>query len=230
MRDWSRLVEERLGGMALEPEERAEIIAEVAAHLEDSCEEMRKQGIAEEEAVQQALSRVGNWRHLENRVFAVKRREHFMRNRVRQLWLPGLLALLLSILLLMSIQRIGFPPYVTGSGAGSVLLYWPWLLSLPVFGALAAYVSFRAGASRARALLASVFPSAALATAFLLMFPIGLAAELVARRHSDFPAVAEALLRDALGWLVIPGMALLAGGLCAQPLIGRGAPRSPIVD
>jgi hypothetical protein len=43
MRDWKALVEERLATLALEPEEKAEVIAEVAAHLEDICEEMFKQ-------------------------------------------------------------------------------------------------------------------------------------------------------------------------------------------
>jgi hypothetical protein len=36
MRDWKALVEQRLAGLALEPEESAEVIAEVAAHLEDT--------------------------------------------------------------------------------------------------------------------------------------------------------------------------------------------------
>jgi len=35
MPDWNALVEQRLAGLALEPEQRAEVIAEVAAHLED---------------------------------------------------------------------------------------------------------------------------------------------------------------------------------------------------
>jgi hypothetical protein len=46
MRDWKALVERRLEGLGLEPEETTEVIAEVAAHLEDTCEEMFRQGMS----------------------------------------------------------------------------------------------------------------------------------------------------------------------------------------
>ena len=64
-------------------------------------------------------------------------------------------------------------------------------------------------------LLASVFPVLALATAFLLMFPIGFFLERIAGRHVDFGMVATALLKDGVGWILLPGAALLMGGLLA---------------
>ncbi|HEY6384674.1 MAG TPA: permease prefix domain 1-containing protein, partial [Candidatus Acidoferrum sp.] len=64
MRDWEALVKLRLAGLALEPEETTEVIAEVAEHLEDTCEEMLRQGLTEEEAVRRALSQVGDWKDL----------------------------------------------------------------------------------------------------------------------------------------------------------------------
>jgi hypothetical protein len=68
----------------------------------------------------------------------------------------------------------------------------------------------------------------ALATAFLLMLPIGFAAELVMHRQSEWPAVGAALLRDVLGWVVFPALALLAGGLLVQSVIARGASRQQV--
>jgi hypothetical protein len=56
MRDWEAVVEKHLGGLALEPAERADVIAELAAHLAETCEGLRKQGMTEEEAVQRTLS------------------------------------------------------------------------------------------------------------------------------------------------------------------------------
>jgi hypothetical protein len=52
------MVGEYLSGLALKPAERAEVIAELAAHLEENCEELHRRGIAEEEAVLRTLSQV----------------------------------------------------------------------------------------------------------------------------------------------------------------------------
>jgi len=147
MRDWEALVREQMADLALEPEEKAEVIAEVAAHLEDSCEEMLRRGISEEEAVQRALSQTGDWKVFRKRILAVKRRGHLMGTRVRQLWVPGFLTMILSTLFLMMLRKLGFQPRLIGSGPDAVLFYAPWLLSLPLFGALGAYVSSRAGSS-----------------------------------------------------------------------------------
>jgi hypothetical protein len=218
MRDWEALVKQRLAGLALEPKETTEVIVEVAAHLEDTCEEMLRQGMTEEEAVRRALSQAGNWKELRRKILSAKRRGQVMEKRVRQLWIPGFLILILSMLFLMALQKSGLQPRIVMSGSNTVLLYVPWLLSLPFFGALGAYVSSRAGGPRGTALLASVFPMLALSTAYLLMFPIGLAFERIIGRPVDFGAVATAILRDGIGWIVVPGAALLTGGLLAHLL------------
>ncbi len=219
MRDWEALVEQRLAGLALEPEERTEVIAEVAAHLEDICAEMLLQGMTEEEAVQRALSQVADWRDLQRKIFAEKRRGQLMEKRVRQLWIPGFLTLILSMVFLTALQRLGLRPRIVWSGPNAILLYMPWLVALPFFGALGAYVSSRAGGSRGSVVFASVFPVLALTTAFLLMFPIGLMIERITGRPVDFSVVATVLLRDGIGWILVPGAALLVGGLLAHFLL-----------
>jgi hypothetical protein len=69
-------------------------------------------------------------------------------------------------------------------------------------------------------LFVSVFPAIALTFAFLFMFPFSLTIELIARRPVDFSRVATVLLKDGIGWLLVPGTALLAGGLLAHLLLG----------
>lgn len=96
-----------------------------------------------------------------------------MKKRVQQLWIPGFLTLVLSVVLDQVFYRFGFRSRIIGSGTGAIFLYVPWLMALPFVGALGAYVSSRAGGSRGTAVLAGVFPMAALTLAFLLMFPIG---------------------------------------------------------
>src|SRR5271169_2839813 len=219
MRDWKALVEQRLAGLALEPEERTEVIAEVAAHLEDTCEEMLRQGVTEEEAVRQALSRVGNWQDLQRKILAAKRRGQVMQKRVRQLWIPGFLSLILCLLFQAALQRLGLQPRIVWNGSSSPILYMPWLAALPFIGALAAYVSSRAGGSRETVLFVSVFPALALTFAFLFMFPFSLTIELIAGRPVDFSRVATVLLKDGIGWLLVPGTALLGGGFFAHLLL-----------
>ena len=204
----------------MEPEERTEVIAELAAHLEDICEEMLRQGVREEEAVRRALSRVGDWRDLQRKIFATKRREQPMEKRTRQLWIPGFLTLILSMFILMVLQKLGFKPRIVGSGSNAILLYMPWLLSLLPLGALAAHLSFRAGGSRGTVLLASVFPALAFTFAFLVMSPIGWSFERITGTRVYFDVVSAALLRDGIGWLLVPGAALLVGGLLTHSVSG----------
>ena len=94
MRDWEALVEGHLTGLALEPAERAEVIAELAAHLAESCEELRRQGMTEEEAVKRTLSQVEDWQNLRRRIQSAKTKENIMSNRVKQFWLPSLVTML----------------------------------------------------------------------------------------------------------------------------------------
>jgi len=218
MRDWETLVEHLLAGLALEPAERAEVIAELAAHLEEACEELRRQGMAEHEALARTLSQVEDWQDLRRRIIEAKRRAYPMKKRAQQLWIPGFFTLIVSILLLALFQRFQFQPRLINGG---FLLFVPWLLSLPLAGALAAYVSSRAGGSLGTALLASVFPVVVLTTGFLLMFPIGFLIERVIGRHNDFAIVATTLLTDAIGWILVPGVALLAGGVVMTLLLSQ---------
>lgn len=224
MRDWEALVAQRFAGVALEPEEKAEVIAELAAHLEESCEAMRRQGIEEEEAVRRALAEAGDWRALQRRVFAAKGREYLMETRARQLWVPGFLTLILSMVFLAVVRGLGFQPRVVSGGPMTMLFYTPWLLSLPLLGALGAYISIRAGASRRTALLVSAFPALALAGAFLVMSPIGMAIERFTGNDLAFRVVAATLLKDTVGWILLPGVALLVGGVLVSFLLN---PRSP---
>jgi len=221
MADWQELVRQRLAGLALDAAEKDDVHAELAAHLEDSYARFREEGLPEKEAIHRTLAHVADWRDLQRKIFVAKRRAHPMKKRVQQLWIPGLLTLTLSMMSLAALQKLGFQARIVWNGPTAILLYVPWLLSLPFFGALGACVSSRAGGSRRIALLASVFPVLALATAFLLMFPIGMIIEWVTGRVVDFSVVATALLMNGIGWLLVPGAALLAGGLLVNLLLSR---------
>jgi len=221
MLDWQGIVRQRLSGLALDPAEKDEVHAELAAHLEESYEVFCKQGLGKEESARRTMEQASDWQDLQRRIIAAKERGHLMKKRVQQLWIPGFLTFILSTVFLMTLQKLGFRPRIIGDGPNTILFYVPWLVSLPFVGALGAYFSSRARASRATVLLASVFPVLALTAAVLLMFPIDMVVERVIGNHVDFSIVATDLLKEAIGWLLVPGAALLAGGVLAHLFFSR---------
>ncbi len=218
MRDWEALVEQHLTGLALEPTERAEVIAELAAHLADTYERLRAQGVPEEIAAQQAMREVPDWKELRLRICAAKEMEDQMPNRVRQVWFPGFLTLTFSSFLLMVLQKNGLQPrIVTWEGVDTILVYVPWLLMLPLLGALGAYISARAGGSTRAILFGGVFPVLAMVACFFVALPFSL----VIDRNVAFHFKMQGFLNAFVGWVLVPGLALLLGALPIQILHAR---------
>lgn len=222
MPDWQEFVRRHLSGLALDSAEQEAVHTELAGHLQEAYEALLREGLPKHDATTRALALAGDWEDLQRKVSIAKNGGNFMQKRIQQLWIPGFLTLTLSIMFLITLQKQGFQPrIVSWSGPGTILFYMPWLVALPFFGALGAYLSSRAGGSRGTVLFASVFPVLALTLAFLLMFPIGLILERIIGRKVDFSIVATVILRDGIGWIFVPGAALLAGGLLAQVLLSR---------
>jgi len=222
MRDWEALVREQLAGLVLEPQERREVVAELAAHMEEVFDGLLRQGIAEDEAVRRTLSQAGNWRDLRRKIQAVRSEENMMTNRVRQFWLPGLLTLSLSMVLLMVIQFIGPKPLIVSTHgwrmmAPVAVVYVSWLLILLPIGAMGAYLAGQAGASQRTTFLSIVFPVLPYLVLFIIAFPVSLIVE----DHVAHNIMYEALLMGLVAWVVLPGAALLAGGLPVQLLRSR---------
>jgi len=223
MRDWETLVEQHLAGLVLEPTERAEVIAELAAHLEETCEELRKRGMTEEEAARRALSQVEDWQKLSRLIQVARKKENGMTNRVKQFWLPSLLTLFFSMGLLMLTQVFGPKPWTTSMKSGwsliapAPMIYLPWLFSLPLIGALGAYLSNRAGGSRRAMLSSIVFPVLPYSVFFLVALP----AMALFNEHLGHNFMFIALFVGLLAWVVAPAAALLAGGLLTQHFVSR---------
>src|SRR5437016_13964980 len=113
MPDWQKLVRRRLSGLAVDFTEREEIHTELAAHLEESYESLRTKGLPEQAAMQQTLAQVADWQDLRRRIQVARtRKENIMNDRVRQLWLPGLLTFMLSTGTLALLQIFGPKPWV----------------------------------------------------------------------------------------------------------------------
>lgn len=103
MPNWQELVRQHLSGLALDPAERDEIHAELAAHLEESFEVFCVEGYPQREALERTLLKVADWQDLERKILTAKRRKQPMQKRVRQLWIPGVLTMMLSTIFLMAL-------------------------------------------------------------------------------------------------------------------------------
>ena len=64
MPDWRALVSEHLRLLELTSEENREVVAELAAHLEDVYEEQIGKGLSESEAQRRTLNEIVRWRLL----------------------------------------------------------------------------------------------------------------------------------------------------------------------
>src|SRR5258708_27537684 len=218
MHDWQELVRRRLSGLTLDATEKDEVQAELAAHLAETCEELHRRGMTEEEAVRRTLSQVEDWQKLTRLIQTVRTKENTMTNRIKQFWLPSLLTLLLSMGLLALIQVFGPNPWLVARKSGWSLVapvavvYLPWLLSLPVIGAMGAYLSNRAGGSRRAGFSSIVFPVLPYLVFFLLALPV----MAIFNDRLAPNIVVGALFVLFFAWVPAPGAALLAGGLLVQ--------------
>jgi hypothetical protein len=161
------------------------------------------------------MRQVSDWNVLQRHIRNAKEREHLMHNRVRQLWFPGLLTLTLATALLPMLLKLGLEPrIVSWNGPDTILFYVPWLMALPLFGALGAYVSLRAGGSARRILFSGTFPLLSLAACFFVILPLSI----VLDRSLAFHLTLAGFLDLLLSWVVAPGAALLMGALPVEIL------------
>jgi len=116
MPDWRGLVRQRLTGIQLKEHEAAEVIEELADHLEDAYRSFLRKGLLEEECVQEVLREVSSWRDLRAEIESSRKREPAMNKRVSQFWFPAFLTLFLSQVALMLIQEFGPRDYLFAGG------------------------------------------------------------------------------------------------------------------
>lgn len=137
-----------------------------------------------------------------------------MQNRVRQLWFPGFLTLTLSTGLLPMLLKLGLQPrIVSWNGPDTILLYVPWLLTLPLLGALGP-ISLHAGGTARAILFSGIFPMLSFAACFFVILPLSI----VLDRSLAFRLTLVGFLGLLLSWVVAPGAALLIGALPIQIL------------
>ena len=208
MPDWNKLVRERLGSMQLTPTQQEEVVAELAAHLEDLYQEQLAAGMSQSQAIDHLLKQDSNWRQLTKNIQRAKRKEGIMNDRSKQFWLPALLSLAASMIWLMAIQLVADKLQMPWKYANVAFLpYVVWIITLPLIGAASGYLSYRAGSTRPARFSAVAFPSMVMFVMWLVLVAFLLV------RKSPQTIHALSIGYGLLFWVVVPGAALLAGTL-----------------
>jgi len=179
--------------------------------------------MTEEEAVRRTVSQVEDWQKLTRLIQTARTKENIMTNRVKQFWLPSLLTLLFSMGLLALIQVFGPNPWLVARKSGWSLVapvavvYLPWLLSLPLIGAMGAYLSNRGGGSQRAVFGSIVFP----VLPYLVFFVVALPVMAIFNDQLAHNIMFGALFVGLFAWVLAPGAALFVGGLLAQYFLSR---------
>ncbi len=205
--DWQETVREHMDSRLLPSECREEIIAELAAHLEETYDDARWGGLSNQAAFALAVREIEikDGHRLAEKIREAKSQEGSMNFRTRSLWLPALITLLGASVSLMLSQMIGVQPRLVWIGPLAMTFYWPWLATLPVLGALGAYLSHRAYGPAAARLAAGLSPAWVMLVVMCLILPWGLAIDGL----SFFRLVSFGL--GLANWVALPALALLLG-------------------
>jgi hypothetical protein len=214
MRDWSQFVQQHVGSLRLAEDEAAEVREEIAVLLDEAYQAFLAAGLSEEEAAQRAIASAGNWQILKRQIESARKKEPPMSKRVSQFWFPAFSTLFLAHVLLYAIEMIGPKPWISPVWGGAprmtplAVVYFAWLLALPFIGALGAYLSSRAGARPTAVFSSIAFPI----FPYLAFFVIGLPIVVILDDRVAHNIMLPAFFLGLGAWVVLPAVALLAGG------------------
>ena len=207
MRDWHAFVQERLGSLHGVQREREQITSELAGHLEEYYEVLRSKGLAEEAALARTCAQAGDWEIL-RRGIVLATEEGIMQERVWQIWIPSLVTLVSSTVVLSGLIGTGTRPIIWHpEEPRGVILYIPWLLLLPLIGAVGGYLSRRAQGSGWQVYVAGLFPALAMGLVMMLIFPFAFVINPQVAPQFKFIS----LMAMVVSWVVLPGIALCIG-------------------
>ena len=223
MPDWNKIVLSRTSNSRNGPPLPDEVVSELASHLEDSFAALREEGMAEDLAAELVLHEVNDWNALILEIHRAK--ENDMNQRTRSIWLPSALTLLLSNAALGGIMALGPKPFILWISSTvptskiAFEFYFLWLAVLPFIGAVGASWSRRAGGGRLERIIASGFPSIAMAGLFFL----GMFWSFAFERWVPMGLKLTAIAVYTMSFVVLPGLSLFLGAL---PFLRNGHSQS----
>jgi hypothetical protein len=141
-----------------------------------------------------------------------------MNMRVRQLWIPVLSTLLISVSVQYAALRVPqLPPWVFFTRNGVSIVLTPlWMLALPFIGGLGAWLSLRAGGRTRTRLLTALGPAWLQGGILTLGVPLSMIIE----RHLRLSVKLTAYIGYMIASCLVPAVLLALGAL---PWLGRKA-------
>jgi len=220
MPDNRELLRKCLGELGLAPRREEEILRELGEHWEDHATALETRGVAREEALREATNSVSDWPGLRRAILLAETEEATMNYRTKVLWLPAFCTFTLNMVLLALLQIAGFQPRIYWSSAGPfVPIYIPWLIALPVIGAVGAFWSQRAGGRVSHRLLVPLAPLIIWWGTMLTLLPLSL----VIDRQVPLSLKLWSLLTYIVSWWLLPSLALFLG---AVPFLRKPQPQA----
>ena len=230
MRDWELTVSERLGGLKLCADTRNDVVRELASHFEDIYDDARERGAGEQQANDEALGAVQDWKRFSRDV--QREKESFMTTTPfrRNVVFPGMLALVLSGMAMWVTSMLfrGGAQYVfhiVGDPRTYFAFNIPWLAALPIAGAAGAWMSWRYGGNGRQRLLAAIFPHmamlAVLLVTMLILSPLALVVSKLAggpgphvtKDDLSIAVWTVRLYRLFTPWVIVPAICSAIGAL-----------------
>ena len=209
MPDWKKLVEERLASLNVSASTKQEIVAELAAHLEDVYEAAQARGLDATASLELALQEIQDGPVLVANIHRAHSEEDLMNLRTRSLWLPALVSLFASSLFLFALTEISLQPrmLVRLNSSAAHWVYTLWIVGQIAFGALGAFLSRRVGGSRPARVVAATFPAIVMLASCAIVIPVS-----ALMQHNDFIFHEPGRLWwGAFLWAVVPAVTLLLG-------------------
>lgn len=128
-----------------------------------------------------------------------------LNSRTARFWLPGFVSLAAAMVLLMISTLIGMRARFVADGISTPVTYIPWVVTLPVCGAIGSHLSRRAGGGRLACLASALFPVIAISTLVVFLLLSGKFAFAKPQWFYLLSAVSHGA--------ILPTIALLAGAM-----------------
>jgi len=189
-----------------------EFTEELAAHLEDTYEALRCEGLQAEVAFEHTVGQIEG----RCRVWLVMRflQEELMSGFIPKVAVPALLTSAAACFSHRALELDHIPHRVIWLVGGQLPLWW-WCL-LPICGALGALLSQRKGGSRLQGMAASLLPSAILCSLVLLIFVVGFTMSGFVNHYQLVSARLESLGIVPPGFGLVPAAFSLLGAGIAE--------------
>jgi hypothetical protein len=208
MAEWGKRVEEQLKDCNQPAQVDAGTIAELAGHVEDVYEELVASGVPFADAEKAALDEIGEPMVLCRRISEARERRTML-SETKNLFLPTMATLALTLVGLMALRNGMYPHGFALTSEEALFLYFPWIVGSFAVGVLGGFW-VRKATGKARPKITALYfcPSCALVILILARPPVSWT---VVRLH---PAALTLYFVECLTlWAILPACAILVGVL-----------------